>query len=181
MTDSCLRPPSESFEPANSPTQNRAARCSVKSRLDVNQGAETPAGTHRPDLAPSTSALTESRIARECRRGSIIATAARPASSLIGRRRSLASRDPLPRCGPESIPCSFKIIFTVCREILLIGSTTFVACKITTFRVSSHDRATNGRILPGSAQAVFACGAGAGLACCQTQSCVSPTASRRGG
>ena len=61
------------------------------------------------------------------------------------------------------------------------GSTTFVACKITTFRVSSHDRATNGRILPGSAQAVFACGAGAGLACCQTQSCVSPTASRRGG
>jgi len=67
------------------------------------------------------------------------------------------------------------------RCIEVIGSTTFVACKITTFKVSTHVRTTNARISSGSAQAVFACGAGAWLVCCQTQSCITPTASRRGG
>jgi hypothetical protein len=35
------------------------------------------------------------------------------------------------------------------RPPAVYGTTTFVACKITTFKVSSQDRATNARILPG--------------------------------
>lgn len=97
-----------------------AARCSVKSKRGVNPIAETRAGNHQPRLLRSTSAWRGNCIASGCLHKSILATAARPASSRISQRLSLASHDSLPRFGRGSMSWSFEITFTVCQETLFI-------------------------------------------------------------
>lgn len=97
-----------------------AARCSVKSKRGVNPIAETRAGNHQPRLLRSTSAWRGNCIASGCLHKSILATAARPASSRISQRLSLASHDSLPRFGRGSMSWSFGIIYTVCQETLFI-------------------------------------------------------------
>jgi len=47
----------------------------------------------------------------------------------------------------------------------------FVACKPTTFKVSSHDRKQNARVPPGSPQACNACGAEFDVDWCQQPAC----------
>ena len=106
-----------------------AARCSVKSKRGMNPIAETPAGKHQPRLLRSTSAWRGNCIASGCLHKSILATAARPASSRIGQRLSLASHDPLPRFGRGSMSWSFGIIFTVCHETL------FIPCLLSSPRI----------------------------------------------